>query len=721
MKKIKNLSIQTIVFSALVLMVVSMVVARQLFNNKSISTLKKANTETINTYQLNNRMQRVLALSYDLQAKLSNTASGFDFARINQLRDSINMLGSNSEILKTAFIRLGYKKQANDLYSIITDQLEQSISIIVSAQADNLVRRDSLITQLGQTKPADVIYAQCVELQKLLGERLENIVNNNSKIIEKLVTYSRVLGVIIIITILGLARLIIKKRARRLKLIRELRTAEIAAVKSKKVKDDFVANMSHELRTPLNALIGFSNLLNQTELKENQQEYVDIISAGGQNLLNIVNDLLDLSKMEAGKLRLRSKPFNIRTVLESTKKLFSASLADKRLAFEWFVDKKIPQSLKGDSDRLMQILINLIGNAIKFTTVGGIHVNVGIVWVDEASRIYKLAITVKDSGSGIPAEKVQTIFERFEQLEHVSTRQHGGTGLGLTIVKNLVEKMGGAVSVYSEVGVGSEFTFTCMFEELPELEEAEEKKSIHSFSLDGYKILAAEDNGANQMLLKHLLAKYQASLIIVDNGQEVLDLLEKNHYDLVLMDIQMPIMDGYTAVKYIRDELKSDRKIIAMTAYVSEEEIEKCLCSGFDDYIAKPIDEADFILKISKHLQQKPLLIKPEEHDNNSDLHFLKELVGNDPEAIAEIIHEMKAQWRIDRSELIIAARSSNLVELRRILHRIKSTLSPLGPVHSLYVDASDKNHDVMNDDFTINVSEYEEFIDKVDTFIITL
>ncbi len=714
----KNLSFYSMVFLALALM--GLILFTQLFTNKANLALKAGNIQAVETYKINNRMQSIVKLSYDLQGKLS-TGADFDSKRINTLTDSITLLGTHTEVLNTAIKKLGYTQHATKIYDLITDQIGHSLAILVSTRSGNTLKRDSLVNDLIRIHWAHKVYASCLKVQKLLEISLEETLKKNTEQADMLSTYSRALAIVAILAILIMATIIVKRRAQQVKLIEELKMAELVALKSKNAKDEFVTNMSHELRTPLNALIGFSNLLKQSNLEGKQQEYVDIIRSGAYNLLNIVNDVLDLSKIEAGKLRLLNKPFNIRTVLDNTQKMFSASLAEKKLSYEWHVDEKVPDNLKGDSERLMQILVNLVGNAIKFTNTGGIQVNTGIVWVDEASGIYKLAFTVKDSGSGIPPEKIQTIFERFEQLEHVTTRQHGGTGLGLTIVKNLVERMGGSISAYSEVGVGSEFTFTCLFEKAMQAVVKEDKSIESEFSLEGYQILAAEDNGANQTLLKHLLAKYHASLTIVENGREVLDHLKKNHYDLLLMDIQMPLMDGYTTVKHIREGLKPDLKIIAMTAYVSEDEIQKCKRSGFNDYVAKPIDEADLINKIAGHLQQIPPSVKPARQADSVDFQFLKELVGDDESAISEIIQEMKTQWHLDKKELEAALKETNTNEIKRIMHRLKSTLSPLGPTHPVYLNVADKNYEVINNGLENKTAEYYTMIEKIDTFIETL
>ncbi len=707
----KNLPFYSMVFLALVLM--GLIIATQLFTDQSMRTVRSGNAQTVETFKVNNRMQNIVNLSFDLQTKLSNQEIALDTVRRRQLYDSVFMLGYNSTILARAVSKLGFSKDAKNIEDLVTTQVNHLSYILVTENTGNRVVRDSLMDSLSRAQLGDRVYEACLEVQNLLEQSLEQTLIKNSEQAGVLYKYNRITAVVAILAILIMATIIINRQARQIKLIGELRMAEATALKSKNAKDDFVANMSHELRTPLNALIGFGNLLNQTDLDPKQQEYVDVIRSGGYNLLNIVNDVLDLSKIEAGKLRIVNKPFNIITVLKNIERMFSENIAEKRLVYEWHIDEKIPPNLKGDSERLKQILINLIGNAIKFTNEGGIQLNAGIVWVDEESGMYKLVFTVKDSGAGIPKEKVLKIFERFEQLEHVTTRQHGGTGLGLTIVKNLVEKMGGAISVYSEPGEGSEFSFTCIFEKALSLQEDEQVFDKTNFSLENYSLLAAEDNKANQTLLRHLLGRYKAKVTIVENGREAVELLKKNSYDLVLMDIQMPLMDGYTAVNKIRQELKNDITVIAMTAYVSEDEIQKCLNSGFNDYLAKPIDESTLLKILSTYLNHAGVVVK-EETKNANNFDYLRELIGDDPEAIKEIIGEMKVQWSLDKTDLEHAVKANDIPEVKRILHRVKSTLSPLGPGHQIYLEVSDSKGNLASTE-NLDAEELTGLISRID------
>ncbi|MCH5715312.1 ATP-binding response regulator [Niabella hibiscisoli] len=356
----------------------------------------------------------------------------------------------------------------------------------------------------------------------------------------------------------------------------------------------------------------------------------------------------------------------------------------------------------------------------------GIEVSASIIWVDEEQKFYKLSFTIKDSGVGIPKDKIGTIFERFEQLEQGAQRQHGGTGLGLTIVKNLVERMGGSISVYSHVNEGSEFNFTCILEKAEVIEETVSSEVAATYSFENYRVLLVEDNKANQILLKHIFSKHNLIPRIIDNGQEAVNLLRKEVFDLVLMDIQMPVMDGYTAISLLRRELYLKTPVIAMTAYVSEGEVQKCMEAGFSDYMAKPVDEELLVQKMAYYLKQieKPALSSSilEEgrtgaDESNDNLSFLTSIVGDDKEVLAEILKEMERQWLKDKTDLAAASNGGDVGAIDRLLHRMKSTFSSLGPEHSVYKVIIEKGKLLHNGE-TATAEKCNSFINEIESLI---
>ncbi|MCP4442098.1 MAG: PAS domain S-box protein [Aureispira sp.] len=370
---------------------------------------------------------------------------------------------------------------------------------------------------------------------------------------------------------------------------KDLRKAKSEADENAKVKEMFLANMSHEIRTPMNGVLGFSNLLLQTKLNEAQQEYVQSIHCSAENLLMVINDILDVSKMESGKFQINNIEFNLQSKIESTLQILQIAVREKDLYLNLNFDPKIPSCLIGAPNRIAQVLINLIGNAIKFTDKGGVDLKVYLVED-------KIKFDVIDTGIGIPEEKLDVIFESFTQVESYTTREYGGTGLGLTICKQLVELMEGDIDVETKVNVGTTFSFTIPVrtcsKAMKETNEGQEWITIP----DSWKILVAEDNLVNQKLVKHYLKKMGCTYNMVENGLEVLD-QNLEAYSLILMDIQMPKMDGLEATKKIREQ-HNKIPIVAMTAHALEKEKQRCLNNGMDDYLTKPfkIDELKSIL-----------------------------------------------------------------------------------------------------------------------------
>jgi CheY-like chemotaxis protein len=371
------------------------------------------------------------------------------------------------------------------------------------------------------------------------------------------------------------------------------------------IKENFLANMSHEIRTPLNAVLGFTNILQKTKLDNEQREYVDIIQTSGDNLLSIVNDILDLSKIEAGMMRIEEAPFRVSDIISTVETMLKPKAEEKNLKLIVNLDSDIPEMVSGDAVRLTQILVNLVSNSIKFTEEGGVYLRVTMLKNENGAA--KLEFLVRDTGIGIPSEKQSTIFDRFEQAEAETTRRFGGTGLGLSIVKNLVDLQKGTISLFSQNGNGSSFTvelsFTICDAEGTIKREIKKQATISDNSKSKIRILIAEDNAMNQRLIKHLMQSRGYHFDLVFNGIQAIESLKKQTYDLVLMDIQMPEMDGYTATGQIRNELKLHIPVIAMTAHAMSGEREKCMRAGMNDYLSKPIDEEilfDLIQKYSR-------------------------------------------------------------------------------------------------------------------------
>lgn len=358
------------------------------------------------------------------------------------------------------------------------------------------------------------------------------------------------------------------------------------AVKS---KQQFLSNMSHEIRTPMNAIIGFTKVVLKTNLSAKQKEYLMAIKMSGDALIVLINDILDLAKVDAGKMTFELIPFKMAASISAMLHLFETKIQEKNLILETDYDSKIPDTLIGDPVRLHQIILNLVSNAVKFTSKGKITVRVRLV--DEDPEKVTVQFSVTDTGIGINPEKMETIFDNFQQASSGTSRLYGGTGLGLAIVKQLVEPQGGSINVISKIEEGSTFSFILPFNKT-NVEAAIVTEIIElDTNVKNMKILVVEDMPLNQLLMKTLLDDFGFECDITANGRLALEKLKENTYDIILMDLQMPEMNGFEATQYIRKTMNSKIPIIALTADVTTVDLAKCKAVGMDDYIAKPIDE----------------------------------------------------------------------------------------------------------------------------------
>lgn len=377
----------------------------------------------------------------------------------------------------------------------------------------------------------------------------------------------------------------------------ELETARLAAEASARAKSEFLANMSHELRTPLTSILGFSRLIGRDgTLSPNDYEYLDLIRDAGETLLRVVNDILDFSKLEDGSVTLTNEPFSLRTLITGVERLLGGQADDKGLSIVLSSDDVV---LQGDSARLRQIIINLVGNAIKFTDRGS--VNVEATFVSAGSENGVLEVRVTDTGPGIPADRLDHLFQRFSQADQGLDRRHTGTGLGLAICRLLVEAMGGEVGVNSEFGTGSQFWFRAPL--TMGAEEAVREIETENTVERSLRILMADDHFANRKLVQSLLSPFDVELVFAEDGLEATQLAAQSGFDLILMDMQMPNMDGLTATREIRrlDGPNSRTPILALTANILPQHQQECLAAGMNGHLAKPIDVNALVEAINQH------------------------------------------------------------------------------------------------------------------------
>lgn len=466
---------------------------------------------------------------------------------------------------------------------------------------------------------------------------------------------------------------------------KELIAARQSAEHAKMLQEQFLANMSHEIRTPMNGIQGMTNLLLETVLDGQQKKYATIIKRSVNNLLVIINDILDFSKIQAGKLSIENIGFDIREVLQSLDSMFAHRLKKKQLELLFQIDSNVPDFLSGDPYRLNQILVNLVGNAIKFTESG--RITVGVQVIEQRGNEWLMRFSIKDTGIGIPADKIGSIFDSFAQAGSDVSRKYGGTGLGLSISKQLVELQKGSIWVESKFGEGSEFCF-----EIPYQEAAAETVTglmrIHDMDfsklLQGKKVLIAEDNYVNQVLIEHVLQNVGVITTIVSNGKEAIAQLKvKNDFDLILMDLQMPIMDGYKTTAFIRKQLDIGIPIIAMTATAMKGELEKCLEAGMTDYMSKPFEFVDLYKKLCQVLK-----INVASEDRNEgqlmgtdallekklyDLSFLSRITKKNE--LLAILKPLIKNLHTETALMEIAMENGAWLELKALAHKIKGSV----------------------------------------------
>lgn len=456
----------------------------------------------------------------------------------------------------------------------------------------------------------------------------------------------------------------------------ELEIAKNRAEEESFLKTQFLANISHEIRTPMNGILGLIELLSETNLSPEQKEYMDLIKYSTDRLLSILNNILDFSKIKTKKLELKKNEFNIVDLLENIKEYFQLQAEKKGLDFLWKIDGGIPPTIIGDSDLLNQILFNLLSNAIKFTDRG--HVSLEVDITDEDDRSIEISFSVIDTGIGIPENKIEDIFKEFYQLDLSSTKKYEGSGLGLNITKELIEAMEGEIEVESKLGLGSKFTVKLKFNKGNSVDDRQKsKEEIHKLKgFSNLNILVVEDDLINQKIIYNMLARNNWNITLESKGEKALDLIKKNAYDLVILDIYMPGMDGYEIAKKIR-EIDSKygvyTPIIAITATTTMECRRKCEDIGFDGFIIKPIRGDEAYKKIISILNQKAKL----------DLHLedLLSRIDNNKKLLKELIEEMISDSYekefLGNISTYIANR--DFINLRKIIHKFKGSISYFG------------------------------------------
>lgn len=457
----------------------------------------------------------------------------------------------------------------------------------------------------------------------------------------------------------------------------------VELLRAQKAKEQFLANISHEIRTPINGIAGIAGLLSKNQNPEEREMYLNAIRHSSENLKVIINDILDLAAIDSGKLKFEKIAFNLKDLLPSLISTFTYQAREKNLALHYTIDESLNKILLGDPVRLNQVLINLISNAVKFTHTGAIHVKC------EMERLHKgichVRISVKDTGVGIPAEKLNTIFESFSQADESVTRRYGGSGLGLTIARQLVELQNGRIEVQSQEHIGSTFTVhipyavgsTRVSKQTPHI------ANHVDVTTRNVRVLLVEDNDINRLYAKSILQTWKCNTDIAENGLIAIEKLKSNTYDVILMDVQMPVMDGYEATKAIRmmPQPGGSTPIVALTANATKIDVEKCLVAGMNDYLSKPFTPEDLYEMLFEKLKIVPASaseVKPPA-SKKFDLAYLQNISGNNHEFIKEMLQTFVQSIPNSLTEMEEALTQSDFIKVSRVAHQIKPSMTLLG------------------------------------------
>lgn len=513
-----------------------------------------------------------------------------------------------------------------------------------------------------------------------LAEKIKSVDQSGQDVLQ----WNFFISLLVLVLLSAVFFIVINRMRKQAELIDLLNTSEKKLRQAALVKENFLANMSHEIRTPLNAILGYTQLLQREKLGKTALLHLSTVRQSGETLLSIVNDILDLSKIESGMMRIEKFPFSISELVHSITTMFHHRVRDKGLEFSISLSPSIPDTLMGDATRLTQILVNLMGNAVKFTEYGKIALSVQEKEMSLAE--VEIEFRVSDTGIGIAKDKLESIFERFSQAEDSTTRKFGGTGLGLSIVRDLIYLQNGTIHLQSKPEEGTEVIFVMAYGIVTPTNQQnhfEVKKPAVTFNKN-LKVLIVEDNVINQGLMAQVMKDWGIVNSIASNGKEAIQILSETSFDLVFMDIQMPEMDGYTAATQIRQNLKLEIPIVAMTAHAMTGEREKCISAGMNEHIAKPIrinELKELLSRLLKttHSDQFPVDNRSESQFKVIDLSYMKEIGGGDSQYERLVTEQFLTLVPSQIVALREALANRNYVEMKRIAHSLKTSVSIMG------------------------------------------
>lgn len=658
----------------------------QYITSNNVKELIRGNENLLQEYKVSNQLvglQKDLLL-LDNKTKIAITTG--DPGKLSDFNQEILKIRDELNSLKKTDGEIASLKYMQQLDTLINKKIAFNHQIVesyyhtgkpvgeISVATDSAIKLSETITNLTHKIDTSGRIA--------LAQKIKYVDGSGQRVLDW--NYYIVLLVLFLFTAVFL--IIVNRMKKQSELIDQLNTSEKKLKEAAQIKENFLANMSHEIRTPLNAILGYTDLLQRQKLDDEARLHVSTVHKSGETLLSIVNDILDLSKIESGMMRIEDAPFDIRTVVHSVNAMFFHKINEKNLALHTSVSSDIPETVSGDGTRLTQILVNLFGNAVKFTSTGSIHLEINKITEDVESIL--IGFRISDTGIGIESEKLETIFERFRQAEDSTTRKYGGTGLGLSIVRDLVYLQNGVIEVDSQAGEGTTVSFSIPYKKIIDFQyntKPEIAGEMPNFKPD-LKILIVEDNEINQGLMSRFLNEFHIEHFIAANGHEAIELIKNDNFDLVFMDIQMPVMDGYSATQHIRKKLKLDTPIVAMTANAMAGEREKCLALGMNGYLSKPVRARaliNIINQFSGNISSVESVKKENQNDGNSfrviNLDYMKEISKGDKIYEKLVTKQFLTLFPQQLTALSSAHAGSDIKNLKRVAHNIKTSMSVMG------------------------------------------
>jgi len=688
---------------------IMLIVFLQYNSNNNINKLIEGNESLIREFQIIGETQKLETDMLFIESHVYRTVFSKDSSFLEDIKGNENKVRKILSELRPLVLTDSTKKLVQELDSLVEVKLDYGHIILDTLFSKGQSAAIATYKSRGKT----YVMGDIVNVINLLNKprqqyltKLAIDANNSGKSARE---WGFILAITVVLASIFTFEYIARRTKRQQQLYEQLNESEKKVREAGIIKENFMANMSHEIRTPMNAILGFTNLLQKEPLNEKSREFVGSIQNSGESLLEIINDILDFSKIEAGMMRIESNSFSLRELLHSVKTMFTTRIQIKDLRFTVNIENSIPDLLIGDAVRLTQILVNLVNNAIKFTNSGGIEIN---VTADKKKEDHvDISFSVKDTGIGIAPNKIEAIFERFQQADEDTTRKYGGTGLGLSIVKQLIDLQNGTISVNSVLNKGTEFVFSIPYAISNEITVHEDLKIFSASETNltdtRFKILVAEDNAMNQSLMRHLLSYWNLDFDIVSNGQVAIEALQRNEYRLLLMDIQMPVMDGYTATLKIRNELGMNIPIIAMTAHAMTGEREKCLCYGMNEYIPKPIREKELFQMMKNLLKPNGGAAEVKNENSNNpvrsgdflNLDYLKEVSGGNAAFEISMIEQFLRQVPGELAAMQEAYDTANHPELIHNAHNLKTSVAFMGLAKDLdrYLNYIESNAGIQN------------------------